>query len=1690
VSDFPPDISFALFHDGVFNDITPDVRLTADHIIQRGRPDEASSADPSSLTLLLNNGRSHVNPAVSGRYSPKNPRSDLFGKIGKNTPIRLQVGAPVPEVVDTFTRNVSGGWGTADTGQTWATTGAAADFAVGNGYGSAAQPATGIAHLTLLPAPSADVDVSVDVATDQLATGASLFGGPLLRAVNNADFYMTRVDFTTSAGIVLTLRKRVANVESQLATFTTTLTHTAETFYRVRFQANGTTLRARIWAATDTEPSAWHVEAIDEDLTAAANVGTRSFSNTGNTNTDPELRFDNVEAITVTEPAPTVVDTFDRTESDGWGTADTGQDWVIYDPFGQSPAAADFSVSDGAGHMEMQSASPTPGDIRMIRADGVDLADVEATFTVATDQRSLSTNALRATFGGFLARVDPVVDTFVLFALWFAADSGQAEGQGLRVATSIVTVVEGEQSDEVQGQIIPDLLYEPGVPLRVRVQCAGPEMRMRVWADGQQEPVVWHAQVHTDLVPLSGQIACYAQVNAEGTTLPVTVSFSDLSVREPTGADDSIRTAVEVSDWPARWDISDSDVWVPVQASGILRRLNHGSPPVRSFLRRHLPDRAAIGHWAFEERGLVGTRSVPAVVGGQALRVGGFKFGEDDDVPGSEALPVLLESTGAGTAQFGDAPFMRGFGSVPAVGTGSWSVLMLMRLPTDDFPEGTAEQQLLRFFTTGTASEWIISAATVTDNPQLRLRVFDSDGVQLGTEIASQQFALDNGLAPLLDDWRVLRIRALQDGANVDWRFDWFTLDGGSSHGNGNTFAGTVGQFRRISTTFGQDLAGMRMGHLSAWGYAFPAGYFDLLTGLHGALGFAGEGARGRVQRLLSEEGIPGLLTGEAATAVGPQLPGSLEQLVREAAEADLAVLGEQQEAVALNLRARETLYNQDPVLVLDYANGQITPPFDPQDDDQRTANQITVARQSGSDATAVQETGPLNVQNPEQDPDGVGRYASSRTVNVASDDQLLDIAGWLLHLGTVDELRYPRVTLNLGNERMRDLIEDVMRIREGDLIRIINPPDWLPADDIDLIVEGYEERLNAFRWEVTLVCSPASPWTIAHATQTDTLLSDDFEDAERSIVITDGGDAAWLRTDAEARFGTWSLRSGVILDDQTSDAIVEVPDQAVSLRFWYKVDSEADFDFFRVLVGDDEVLTVSGDVDWQLSDEFDVTSATEVTFRYEKDAAVSEGADAAFIDDVEFVMVVSGPDLPDRADTVRSELVYDIDADDVQLVVHTPQEPDRFVAEWIGAAVPISQNGDFEEDLSGWVGNGASIERVLTPNGTQQFGGQWSLQITPDGVTEFPNAGSDMVPVAEGRTYVLNGWLRCATTRRVSLNLNWFDGAFNFLSVSTNDKTIQAEVWTWFEVTDEAPAGAENANLAPTVPDFPPSADVLTADEVWLRPVEDWSEPQEVPFDVRLSPRGGSSGEVVRVASVEPLAWDVFARTETDTWGTSDSGHTWQEVGGAASDRSVDDGSGVITLQASPSTVRTQHVTEDVEDCEVLVRMWVDQVATGASLLPSVLLRRSAISDYYRARVHFGTSGDMFTSVARGTTQIGSAVTLPWTYSADDEFWVRARLIGHRVLVRVWPVDRLEPVTVWHNDQTVTTEGTIDSGAIGVAGSSFGGNTNVNPELHYADYELVTPQEMTVERGINHVQIDHAAGTDVRLAQPPTAAL
>lgn len=78
-------ISVELYIDGAWTTVTSYVQTRGEDRleIRYGRANEAQATEPGRMTLNLNNR--------DGRFSPRNPNSPLYGKIGRNTPIRAAI---------------------------------------------------------------------------------------------------------------------------------------------------------------------------------------------------------------------------------------------------------------------------------------------------------------------------------------------------------------------------------------------------------------------------------------------------------------------------------------------------------------------------------------------------------------------------------------------------------------------------------------------------------------------------------------------------------------------------------------------------------------------------------------------------------------------------------------------------------------------------------------------------------------------------------------------------------------------------------------------------------------------------------------------------------------------------------------------------------------------------------------------------------------------------------------------------------------------------------------------------------------------------------------------------------------------------------------------------------------------------------------------------------------------------------------------------------------------------------------------------------------------------------------------------------------------------------------------------------------------------------------------------------------
>jgi len=366
-----------------------------------------------------------------------------------------------------------------------------------------------------------------------------------------------------------------------------------------------------------------------------------------------------------------------------------------------------------------------------------------------------------------------------------------------------------------------------------------------------------------------------------------------------------------------------------------------------------------------------------------------------------------------------------------------------------------------------------------------------------------------------------IRWTASQSGAKAAWN----VFVDGTSVNSGTTITNqTLVQVKTVALVVEASTGTeATRGHLAVW--TTPP---TLADAVDAAFGYAGEAAAVRIARLCDEEAVTHSYIGTAAASstrpCGPQRPATLLDLLRDAASVDGGILYEPRDALGLTYRAIDSLYNQDAALALSYtADGEVAPPLEPTDDDQGVHNDVTATRRYGASSQYTLDSGALSVQPP---PNGVGRYTATVELGLNDDDQAADQASWRVHLGTVDEARYPKVSLDLahmGVHGKRQLQLDTARADIGDRITIDDLPDWLPRPDESLLMQGYSETLNQYLWTVVANCTPETPWhiaTIQAADPTFTLrlqtagstLVGDYSDSATSLTVASAG-RPWIYT-------------------------------------------------------------------------------------------------------------------------------------------------------------------------------------------------------------------------------------------------------------------------------------------------------------------------------------------------------------------------------------------------------------------------------------------------------------------------------------------------------------------------------------------------------------------------------------------------
>lgn len=540
-----------------------------------------------------------------------------------------------------------------------------------------------------------------------------------------------------------------------------------------------------------------------------------------------------------------------------------------------------------------------------------------------------------------------------------------------------------------------------------------------------------------------------------------------------------IRFSGEIAVWQPRRtmdfdpDTGKGDAWVEIEANGILRRKNAGSKPLRSALTRAIQNgprgafgisSAAIAHWPLED--------------------------EAGSTSGASIIPGIAEMTGQGTLTWSELDPVPGGAPIVKVGTSSGRLVGF--IPLNAYPAGWVN-------TDGTAATFIVSYADETAGAAIFNAAFEDDqgntwyiyGTLSGTTDMIQAFqrwptaspgpghigTSPTTFTPSDDTYFQITMILSQSGADVSAQVLWYGNDGSIQTAEGGTVAGvTLGRIKKVQLRAGSALNNLAFGHVAV----IPTSTVDITGLLDAARGHPGESVHNRLTRLCAEEGLVLRWRGSTQTgAMGIQQIAKFPELLNHGESVDRGLLSETRELLGLGYYPLRGLYNQSPVLTLDYSQAGIGAPFDPNLDDQRTRNEVTASRAGGSSAVAAQTTGPMSTAEPEDG--GVGLYDESVTVYAHTDEQLPGIASWLVHLGTEEETRWPQVTVDLDAAALDHTSAlDAPIVDVGDVIVLDNMPTDLSFNALSLLVLGYVEVIESHRRTITFNCVPAAPYDVA----------------------------------------------------------------------------------------------------------------------------------------------------------------------------------------------------------------------------------------------------------------------------------------------------------------------------------------------------------------------------------------------------------------------------------------------------------------------------------------------------------------------------------------------------------------------------------------------------------------------------------
>jgi len=536
-----------------------------------------------------------------------------------------------------------------------------------------------------------------------------------------------------------------------------------------------------------------------------------------------------------------------------------------------------------------------------------------------------------------------------------------------------------------------------------------------------------------------------------------TVAGRNLPVR--VSADGAVQALVEAASWAPDRNLKGNVTWTKLQGAGILRRLQQGTTPLRTPLERAILASNPIAYWPLSD-GKEATVLLSGVADGRDMVLFGARPGVVDGPTAAGGL-AFLDVAGAPVSARAPAPVL------PAAG---WGTDFMVYLGPVNDPDQQTEQVALQWFIGG--ARW---KASVTINPfsstPPAILIFDDDG--------GVAFVGDSDT--VLYGWNHIRVTYEQVGGNIEVEL----------YVNGVNTSSFAGAGTLYSTT-NEVIAGQIVDPLiPEWTFeTVGVGYWafyalaDATDHAAAAFGYVGELAGERFLRVAGEEGVTAVVVGDETDTqeMGPQVPDTFVNTLRECVTTDDGLFCEPRDDRAVMMVTGRSRYNQDAATVFNFAAGQFAPGFVPVFDDAQTRNDVTAARRNGGTARAIQTSGPLNVNDPLDDPDGVGRVDTRVDVNTATDDALPGHAGWHLAKGTQTDPRFKAITVDLDAAPALTAVVDALEIGQRFDVGGL-PVAWQP-EPARLLLIGIKQSFPAgageFRRLVSLVAVPYGVFEIA----------------------------------------------------------------------------------------------------------------------------------------------------------------------------------------------------------------------------------------------------------------------------------------------------------------------------------------------------------------------------------------------------------------------------------------------------------------------------------------------------------------------------------------------------------------------------------------------------------------------------------